>query len=96
MAKLLYKPFAIVSGLVATRLARRIFAAIWSRIDSRQPPLASHQQAPLGKVVGAAALEAVVLTATRATVDRASARLFENLTGLWPGDKEPEPVETEE
>jgi uncharacterized protein DUF4235 len=95
MAKLLYKPFAILSGALAGRLARRLFNAIWARIDSREPPLATHEQASLGKVVGAATLEAVVFTTTRAAIDRASARTFANLTGLWPGDREPPEKEQE-
>ena len=47
---------------------------------------------PLGKVVAAAALQGVVFKSTRAVVDRYGAKGFTYLTGVWPGDKRPEPI----
>jgi hypothetical protein len=38
-------------------------------------------------VVGAAALEAATMAGVGAAVDRAGARAFHHLTGIWPGDK---------
>ncbi|MGI8921904.1 MAG: DUF4235 domain-containing protein [Solirubrobacteraceae bacterium] len=93
MAKLIYKPIGIICGIIAGKLATRLYAVIWSRIDSEEPPKASHEQASLGKVMGAAALEAVVFQTTRVAVDRAGARGFANLTGVWPGERAPEPAE---
>ena len=92
MAKLLYKPVAIICGLIAGRLARRVFAALWRLIDKSPPPKPDSQQAPLGKLVAAAALEGATQRATRAAVDRAGAATFHHLTGLWPG-RAPEKAE---
>lgn len=90
MAKLLYKPIGILCGLLAGRLATALFSSLWSHLDGHEPPRASHEQAPLAKVVVATALEAAVFQTVRAAVDRAGARSFANVTGVWPGDRAPE------
>jgi hypothetical protein len=85
--KILYKPFAIIAGLISARIAKAIFQALWSRIDDADPPKATTANASFPKVVGAAALEAATMAGVGAAVDRAGARTFEHLTGIWPGDK---------
>ena len=52
-------------------------------------------EASFPKVVAAAALEAATLAGIAAAVDRASARAFHYLTGIWPGKKKQEPAETD-
>jgi hypothetical protein len=91
--KLLYKPFGIITGLVAARLGKTAFKSVWSRVDDRQPPRPTTEDAPFAKVVGAAVLEAAVMAGVGAAVNRAGAKTFHHLTGIWPGDKEPEPAE---
>lgn len=88
--KLLYKPFGIVAGIVSGLLARRIFDAVWARIDDAEPPRATTEQTSLPRVVGAAALEGATFAATRAAVNRAGARTFQHLFGVWPGERKPE------
>jgi predicted DNA-binding transcriptional regulator YafY len=85
--RMLYKPFAIIAGVVGARLGKRAFRGVWSRIDDREPPDATAAEASLPKVVGAAALEAATMAAIAAAVDRASARTFHYLTGIWPEKK---------
>jgi hypothetical protein len=58
---------------------------VWTRIDERAPPRATTEDASFQKVVGAAALEAATTAAIGAAVDRATARTFHYLTGIWPG-----------
>lgn len=89
--KLLYKPVGIVGGLLAGLLAKKLFDRIWALVDKEEPPEATTQDASLGKVLGAAALEGVTFKVTRAAIDRAGARGFAHLTGAWPGEKVPEP-----
>jgi hypothetical protein len=89
--KLLYKPFAVIAGLIAARVGKSIFRGLWSQIDTAEPPAATAPNASLPKVVGAAALEAATMASVAAAADRASARAFAWLTGVWPG-KEPEPA----
>jgi hypothetical protein len=86
--KLLYKPFAIIFSVIASRLGKGIFKSVWARIDREDPPRPTAEHASMGKVVGAAALEAATMAGVGAMADRASARAFQYLTGFWPGDKE--------
>ena len=85
--KLLYKPFAIVGGIVGGRLGQRVFKTLWAKLDGGEPPKATTEDASLGKVVGARALEAATLAAAAAAADRASRRSFQHLFGIWPGGK---------
>lgn len=85
--KILYKPFALIAGFIASRLGKRVFKSLWSRIDEADPPAPTAIDASLPKVVGAAALEAATRAGVSAAVDRASARLFHYLVGTWPGEK---------
>ncbi|MDQ6841141.1 MAG: DUF4235 domain-containing protein, partial [Actinomycetota bacterium] len=57
--------------------------------DDTEPPPPTTPDAGIGKVVGAAALEAATMAATRAAVERASARSFHHLVGIWPGETKP-------
>lgn len=94
--KILYTPFAIIAGLVSSRLGRRVFKRLWSRIDDNAPPKPTTAEASFGKVVGAATLEAATMAGVAAAINRASARSFHYLTGIWPGDKRPEKPEASE
>jgi hypothetical protein len=87
--KLLYKPFAIIAGIISARLGRSIFRSLWSRIDSAEPPAPTAPDASTGKVVGAAALEAATMAATAAAVNRVTAKSFKHLIGVWPGESKP-------
>jgi Protein of unknown function (DUF4235) len=88
--KILYKPFAIIAGLIGARIAKAVFRALWSKVDDAEPPKPTTAGASFGKVVGAAALEAATMAGVGAAVDRAGAQTFQHLTGIWPGDKKKE------
>lgn len=88
--KILYLPFKIVSGFIGSKLGNRVFKQLWGTIDDEEPPRPTTEEASFSKVVGAAALEAATLAGVAALVDRASARVFEYFTGIWPGKQEPE------
>ena len=85
--KLLYKPFAIIAGLIASRLGKGAFRALWSKIDDKSPPSKTMAEEPLPKVVGAAALEAATMAGIAAAMQQLSAKAFHYLVGAWPGDK---------
>jgi uncharacterized protein DUF4235 len=91
--KLLYKPFAIIAGVIAARVGRSIFKNLWSKIDDEPPPVPAAGNAGLGKTVGAQALEGAVMAATAAAVDGALARVFHYLLGGWPKKPPKEPDE---
>ena len=85
--KILYKPFGIIAGVIGAKIAQSIFKVVWSRIDTEDPPRPTTADASLSRVVGAAALEAATTAAVGAAVDRAGARTFYHLTGIWPGER---------
>jgi hypothetical protein len=89
--KLIYKPFGIVMGILAGLVSKRIFDFVWSKIDDEDPPKATTEVSPLPKVIAAAALQGVTFKVVRAGVDRAGARGYQHLTGVWPGEKAPDP-----
>jgi hypothetical protein len=91
MMKLLYKPFGIVFGILAGLLSKKLFERVWGLIDEEKPPTATTRRATWPKVLGAAAVEGITFSVTRAAVNRAGARGYEHLTGVWPGKKNPEP-----
>ena len=88
--RLLYKPFGIVFGIVAGLLSKKLFERVWQLIDDEEPPDATTRQTTWPKVLGAAAVQGITFKVTRAAVDRAGARGFERVTGVWPGEKEPD------
>jgi hypothetical protein len=88
--KILYKPFGFIAGVIAAKVGQSVFKSLWARIDGGDPPPATGRGASEPKVIGAAALEAATLAATRTAVDRASMKSFHYLTGIWPGEREAE------
>jgi Protein of unknown function (DUF4235) len=91
--KAVYKPIGTIAGLLSSLLARKLFELLWAQIDDEKPPKGNVRDVPLAKVMAAAALQGVTFKVTRAAVDRAGARSFEHLTGVWPGREKPEPAE---
>lgn len=91
MAKVFYKPFGIIAGIIGGLFARRIFDVIWGWFDKEEPPGPTTRDVPTVKILGATALQAATFAATRAAVNRFGARTFEYLTGFWPGERKPDP-----
>lgn len=94
--KIFYKPFGIIAGVIGAKLGQRVFAQLWTRFDRLAPPEPTAGDAPLPKVVAAAALEAATMAAIGATVDRAAASAFHYLIGTWPGKSQREKTKEEE
>jgi hypothetical protein len=84
--KFLYKPFSLISGVIAGRIGKATFQSLWSRVDEYEPPEPTAPETTFPKVVGAAALKAVTLATVTASVERATAAAFHYITGVWPGD----------
>jgi hypothetical protein len=89
--KLIYKPFGIVMGILAGLVGKRLFDVVWSKLDDEEPPEATTELAPMRKVVAAAALQGVIFRVTRVLVDRYGAKGYAHLTGVWPGERRPDP-----
>lgn len=88
--RLLYKPLALIAGLIARMLGRSTFRSVWARVDDAPPPEPLTGEGSMAKLVGARALQAGVMAAAAAVVERLSARLFHHLIGIWP-KKLPDP-----
>jgi hypothetical protein len=82
--KLLYKPFAIMAGLISARLGRSVFRSIWAKIDDKPPPRPGSGEGGTLKVIGGQALQAAVMAGVAAGVNRTFARAFHHLIGPWP------------
>lgn len=84
---MLYKPFALIAGVIGAKIGHQLFRVLWSKLDRDDPPEPTRRDASTGKIVAAAALEAATLQGTKAVTTRATARSFHYLTGFWPGEE---------
>jgi hypothetical protein len=91
MRKLLYLPFGIVASQVTKRVSNKVFEGVWSKFDPTSPPPPAGAGDAWAKTVGGAAIKAATKAGTKAAVDRATARTFYHLFGLWPV-KPPKPA----
>jgi hypothetical protein len=87
VSKILYTPLSVGLGLGAGFIARKAFSTMWDRLDDQPdgPPKPGDEAASLGKVVAASALQATTFAVTKVVVDRQGRRLYQHLTGFWPG-----------
>jgi len=92
LVKLLYKPFGLILGIIGGLLGKQLFDYVWTKLDDAEPPEATTLETTWPKVLAAAAVEGVSFKLTRAAVDRYGAKGFHYLTGVWPGEREPEKV----
>jgi hypothetical protein len=88
---LIYKPIGVVLGLLAALLGKRIFNFVWTKVDDEEPPEATTEQTTWQRVLAAAAVQGVIFRVTRGAVDRYGAMGWRHLTGVWPGEKRPDP-----
>lgn len=80
--RVLFRLFAIVIGVLAGRLGRRLFKDLWSRIDEGDPPAVTSLDASLPKVLAAVTLEATMIAGMVAIAERLAARAFQHLFGV--------------
>lgn len=85
--KVLYKPFAIVVGLVAGILSKKVFDKVWGALADEDPPDADDRDATWMQVVIGAAVSGAIIKVVQALVRRGGAKGFERATGFWPGDE---------
>jgi Protein of unknown function (DUF4235) len=84
--KLLYRPFALVLGMLGGMAASRLFRTAWRLAAGEEDaPKATDRARGVGEVVAAAALRGAVFSGVAALVSRLGAAQFERLTGTWPG-----------
>ena len=91
MVGLIYKPFGIVAGILAGFVGKKLFDFVWTKIDEEEPPEPTTEETTWGKLIAAAAVQGVIFRVTRIVVDRYGALAFHYFTGIWPGEKRPDP-----
>ena len=88
---LIYKPFGILLGVIAALLGKRVFNFAWTKVDDQEPPEATTEQTTWARLLTAAAVQGVIFKIVRVVVDRYGAIGWRYLTGVWPGEKAPDP-----
>jgi Protein of unknown function (DUF4235) len=88
---LIYKPFGLVLGILGGLVGKKLFDFVWTKIDDEEPPEATTQDVAWPRLLGTAALQGVIFRTVRFAVDRWGAIGWHYLTGVWPGEKEPDP-----
>ena len=89
--KLIYKPFGIILGILGGLLGKRVFNFVWTKIDDEDPPKPTTHETSWPRLLGTAAMQGMIFRITRFVVDRYGAIGFHYLTGVWPGEKRPDP-----
>lgn len=87
-AKILYRPFGLVSSMVGGLLAGQLFKQVYKRVsraehDESPGPLASEY--PLKELLVASLIQGAIYAAVKALIDRGGARAFQRWAGEWPG-----------
>lgn len=90
MAKILFIPVSVISGLIAGFLGRTVFDFVWGRFDDQEPPDPGDRETDWRKLVGALAFQGAIFSVTRGLVDHFARRSFYNATGAWPGEEKPD------
>ena len=86
MARLIYKPFGLLVGVIGGLLARATFKRVWSAVGHEgEAPKATDADKGWREIVLVAAAEGAVFGGVKAVIDRAGATGFSWLTGAWPG-----------
>ena len=88
MAKLVYKPFGALLGVLGGVIASTLFARLWAALGhDDDAPSSTDRTRSWSEVLTAAALQGALFGLVKAAVDRSGAVGFERATGAWPGDK---------
>ncbi|MET0694420.1 MAG: DUF4235 domain-containing protein [Propionibacteriaceae bacterium] len=86
VAKIAYKPIGLGSSVLAATAAGALFKQIWRRVAQEDDaPSALQSEYSLQKILLAAAIQGLIFAVVKALVDRGGAKVFEKLTGEWPG-----------
>jgi len=84
--KFVYKPFAIVVGLIAGIISKKAFEQVWGLVADDDPRDPDDRDASWGEVIVSAAIGGAIIKVVQALVRRGGAKGFERATGFWPGD----------
>ncbi|HYI53676.1 MAG TPA: DUF4235 domain-containing protein [Microlunatus sp.] len=87
LAKVAYRPIGLAASMLAGAAAGAVVKQVWRRVaDEDDAPSALQSEYSLATILAGAAVQGVVFAVIKALIDRGGARLFERVTGAWPGD----------
>jgi hypothetical protein len=89
----IYKPIGILLGLIGGLLGKKAFDFVWAKIDDEEPPEPTTAYTSWRRVLAAAAVQGLIFRTVRVAVERWGAIGWHYLTGMWPGEKRPDPAE---
>lgn len=84
--KFIYKPFAIIVGLIAGMIGRKAFEQVWGMIANEDPRDPDDRDGTWAEIIASAAIGGAIMKVVQALVRRGGAKGFERATGFWPGD----------
>jgi len=85
--KFIYKPFALIVGLLAGMLGKKAFEKAWGAVSDEDPADPDDRDASWPEVLISAAIGGAILKTVQALVRRGGAKGFQRATGFWPGDE---------
>jgi Protein of unknown function (DUF4235) len=88
-AKILFRPWGLAGSLLAGALAGSVFKQVWKHAtpgDQSDAPGALQSEYRMRDVLVAAAVQGAIFATVKAVINRGGARVFQRLTGEWPGD----------
>ena len=90
-AKILYRPIGLLASVVGGLIASQIFKQVWKRATpygqgEDHAPKALSTAYPLKQILIASVFQGAIYALVKTLTDRGGARLFEGVTGKWPGD----------
>jgi hypothetical protein len=85
--KFIYKPFAIIVGLIAGLIGRKVFEQVWGVVADDDPRDPDDRDGTWAEILASAAIGGAIMKVVQALVRRGGAKGFERATGFWPGDE---------
>jgi Protein of unknown function (DUF4235) len=90
MAKAVFTPISLVSGLLAGLIASKLFEFIWARFADEEAPEPDQREIAWPALIVAMTMEGAIFRLVRGLVDRGARVAFVRATGSWPGEQRPE------
>lgn len=87
----IFTPVSVVVGLLAGKLSKKIFDAVWGAVVDEEAPRPKHREVPYTRLLIALLIEGAIARVVRGFVDHGSRHGWPRLTGAWPGEERPEP-----
>lgn len=85
-AKRAYRRVGLVSGMIGGLIASQGYRQIWKRVARNGDPQPLSTAYPLKEILISSAVQGAIYALVKTIIDRSGARLFERVTGEWPGD----------